>query len=53
MFCNDNLKVVGKLTYAPVYMTMCLKKNDYAPTFYKVDISMVREPGITYGKKED
>ena len=53
VLCNDNLKVVGKLTYAPVYMTMCLKKNDYAPTFYKVDISMVREPEITYGKKED
>jgi hypothetical protein len=52
VLCNDNLKVVGKLTYAPVYMTMCLKKNDYAPTFYKVDISMVKEPEMKYGKED-
>ncbi|MBO7636026.1 MAG: AAA family ATPase, partial [Paludibacteraceae bacterium] len=25
VLCNDNLKEVGKVTYAPVYMTMCLK----------------------------
>lgn len=48
VFCNDNLKVVGKLTYAPIYMVMCLKRNDYAPTSYKVDISMVGEHATEY-----
>jgi hypothetical protein len=36
---NDNLKVEGKITYAPVYMTMFLKEELQAPTIYKVDIS--------------
>ena len=39
VFNNDNLRVVGKITYAPIYMTMFLEKNNAAPTFYKVDIS--------------
>lgn len=48
VLCNDNLKVVGKLIYTPIYMTMCLKRNDYAPTCYKVDISMVKEAEEKY-----
>jgi predicted AAA+ superfamily ATPase len=36
---NDNFKVEGKITYAPVYMTMFLKEELQAPTIYKVDIS--------------
>lgn len=48
VLCNDNLKEVGKVIYAPVYMTMCLKKSDYAPAYYKVDVSMVKEPDAEY-----
>ena len=36
---NENLHVAGKIVYAPVYMVMFLKKNNTAPTFYKVDLS--------------
>lgn len=39
VFNNDNLRVAGKLVYAPIYMVMFLEKNNVAPTFYKVDIS--------------
>ncbi|MDE6870787.1 MAG: ATP-binding protein [Bacteroidales bacterium] len=39
VFNNDNLRVVGKIIYAPVYMVMFLEKDNTAPTFYKVDIS--------------
>ena len=39
IFNNDNLHVVGKIVYAPVYMVMFIEKNNVAPTFYKVDIS--------------
>lgn len=39
VFNNDNLRVAGKIIYAPIYMTMFLEKNNAAPTFYKVDIS--------------
>lgn len=36
---NDNLHVSGKLTYAPVYMTMFLQKNAAAPVSYKIDLA--------------
>ena len=36
---NDNLRVDGKIVYAPVYMAMFLEKNDRVPTYYKVDLS--------------
>ena len=36
---NDNLRVEGKLVYAPVYMVMFLERKNDAPTFYKVDLS--------------
>lgn len=39
IFSNDNLRVEGKLIYAPVYMAMFLKKDFSAPTLYKVDLS--------------
>lgn len=39
VFSNDNLKVSGKIIYAPVYMVMFLEKNNTAPDFYKVDLS--------------
>ena len=39
VFNNDNLKVVGKIIYAPIYMVMFLEKVNYAPTFYKIDLS--------------
>lgn len=42
VFNNDNLKVVGKLIYAPIYMVMFLEKINDAPAYYKVDLSMLR-----------
>ncbi len=30
-----------KIVYAPVYMTMFLARNLSAPTYYKVDCSMI------------
>lgn len=42
VFCNDNLRVEGKLVYAPIYMVMFLEKNNVAPTYYKVDLSMLQ-----------
>ncbi len=53
VLCNDNLKIVGKLIYAPVYMVMCMRHNDYAPTYYKVDISMVQERESEYARRQE
>lgn len=39
VFNNDNLRTVGKIIYAPIYMSMFIERNNLAPTFYKVDIS--------------
>ena len=39
VFNNDNLRVVGKIVYAPIYMVMFLEKNNIAPTYYKVDLT--------------
>lgn len=39
VFNNDNLKVIGKIIYAPIYMVMFLEKVNSAPTFYKIDLS--------------
>lgn len=36
---NDNLKVVGKQVYAPIYMVMFIERRNDAPSFYKVDLS--------------
>lgn len=42
VFCNDNLRVEDKLVYAPIYMVMFLEKSNAAPTYYKVDLSMLQ-----------
>lgn len=39
VFNNDNMRVEGKIVYAPVYMTMFLERDHTAPTYYKVDLS--------------
>ncbi len=39
VFNNDNLRVAGKIVYAPIYMVIFLEKDNTAPTFYKVDLS--------------
>ena len=39
VFGNDNLKMTGRVVYAPVYMAMFLEKNNAAPLYYKVDLS--------------
>ena len=39
VFNNDNMRVEGKIVYAPVYMTMFLERDHTAPTCYKVDLS--------------
>lgn len=42
VFNNDNMKTEGKITYAPIYMAMFLKREDDAPVYYKVDLSMLQ-----------
>ena len=42
VFNNDNLKVDGKIVYAPIYMVMFLEKNNDVPIYYKVDLSMLQ-----------
>lgn len=42
VLCNDNVRKVGKITYAPVYMSMFLERKNDAPLHYEVDISMLR-----------
>lgn len=39
IFNNDNLQVNGKLLYAPIYMVMFLKKENIAPSYYKIDLT--------------
>lgn len=41
VLCNDNVKKAGKITYAPVYMTMFLQPKNDLPVYYDVDISML------------
>jgi predicted AAA+ superfamily ATPase len=35
---NDNLKVAGKIIYAPIYMTMFLKNDEITTTNYSIDL---------------
>lgn len=44
IFCNDNLKCVGKRTYAPIYMSMFLQQDNSAPAYYKIDLSALKFP---------
>ncbi len=39
VFNNDNLKVKGKIVYAPIYMVMFLEKHNVAPEVYTIDLS--------------
>lgn len=39
IFCNDNVKQNGKLTYMPVYMVMFLERKNNAPNYYKIDLT--------------
>lgn len=39
VFNNDNLRVEGKIVYAPIYMAMFIERNIAAPAYYKVDLS--------------
>lgn len=40
VLCNDNLAVNGNIVYAPIYMTMFMRKNTgISPMLYKIDIS--------------
>ena len=42
VFNNDNLRINGKIIYAPIYMVMFQEKNNVAPTHYKVDLTMLQ-----------
>lgn len=40
VLCNDNMRVVGKVTYAPIYMLMFIQKPQIVtPIIYKPDLS--------------
>ena len=39
VLCNDNLRKVDRVTYAPVYMIMFIERRAEAPVYYKVDLS--------------
>ncbi len=39
VFCNDNLRTVGNIVYAPIYMVMFLHKKQISNLVYKVDSS--------------
>lgn len=40
VFCNDNIKEVGKIIYYPVYMIMFLhKEKELEDMIYKPDLS--------------
>ncbi len=41
VFNNENLKVSGKIIYAPIYMIMFIEKSDNTPVSYKVDLSIL------------
>lgn len=38
VFCNDNLRIDGRIVYAPIYMTMFLKKHIEANLTYEIDL---------------
>jgi predicted AAA+ superfamily ATPase len=39
---EGNIEIEGKRVYMPIYMIMFLEKNDVAPIYYKVDLSMLQ-----------
>ena len=39
VLCNDNMRMVGKITYAPIYMLMFIQKPQMVtPIIYKPDL---------------
>lgn len=42
VFNNFNLHTAGRIVYAPIYMVMFIEKNDAAPAYYKIDLSMLQ-----------
>ncbi|MCD8045538.1 MAG: AAA family ATPase [Clostridiales bacterium] len=43
VFCLDQLSVRGKVTYYPVYMLMCLRREEVQDLVYKIDLSGLGE----------
>ncbi len=39
VFCLDQLSVRGQVTYYPVYMLMCLRREEVQDLIYKIDLS--------------
>ncbi|MCC8102043.1 MAG: AAA family ATPase [Clostridiales bacterium] len=39
VFCLDPLSVDGVITYCPIYMLMCLRKEEPGDLIYKIDLS--------------
>ena len=39
VLCNDNMNREANIVYAPIYMTMFLRRDESAPVEYKVDLS--------------
>lgn len=39
VLCNDNVRVDGQITYAPIYMVMFIERGGEVPTHYKVDLT--------------
>ena len=39
VLCNENLKVEGKITYAPIYMIMFIHKEKVVDIKYSIDLS--------------
>lgn len=42
VFCNDNMKIVGRVIYSPIYMVMFLKKNVDINVTYSVSLDGLR-----------
>ena len=42
VFNNDNLRINGKIIYAPDLYGHVPRKNNVAPTHYKVDLTMLQ-----------
>ncbi|MCD8152326.1 MAG: AAA family ATPase [Clostridiales bacterium] len=43
VFCLDQLSVRGQVTYYPVYMLMCLRREEMQDLVYKIDLSGLGE----------
>ena len=43
VFCNDNVKINGKVTYLPIYMIMFIKNKEIDSLIYKLDLSSINK----------